>query len=267
MKPIYEPKGAAKEYCDFAVNIYTGCNHGCLYCYAPRILHKTKEQFAAVEPRKGIVDALKKQIVKEGIKEREIQLCFTCDPYPADIDTTVTRQVIEVIKNSGNHVRILTKGGTRALRDFDLLDGGDWFGVTYAGYIDPHNDDHSLAFFAPESEPNASSPSERLVSLERAYNMGIKTWVSMEPIINAKDAKLLISHGDYIGVHKIGKLNYHKPEDFGFDPINWHDFGHECERLCKLYHRNYYIKQALRAEMEENNEQIRRTRHGSNKSI
>lgn len=27
MKPIYEPKGKAKEYGDLAINIYTGCPH------------------------------------------------------------------------------------------------------------------------------------------------------------------------------------------------------------------------------------------------
>lgn len=27
MKPIYEPKGKAKEYGDYALNIYTGCPH------------------------------------------------------------------------------------------------------------------------------------------------------------------------------------------------------------------------------------------------
>ena len=26
MKPIYEPKGKAKEYGDYALNIYTGCS-------------------------------------------------------------------------------------------------------------------------------------------------------------------------------------------------------------------------------------------------
>jgi DNA repair photolyase len=29
MKPLYEPKGAAKEYGDYALNIYTGCPHRC----------------------------------------------------------------------------------------------------------------------------------------------------------------------------------------------------------------------------------------------
>lgn len=45
MKPIYKPKGAAAEYGDYAVNIYTGCPHRCYYCFAPQVLHREKETF------------------------------------------------------------------------------------------------------------------------------------------------------------------------------------------------------------------------------
>lgn len=45
MKIIYEPKGAAKEYSELAVNLYLGCNHGCKYCFAPRCMFKTKEEY------------------------------------------------------------------------------------------------------------------------------------------------------------------------------------------------------------------------------
>ena len=31
MKPLYVPKDKAKEYGDYAVNIYTGCPHRCYY--------------------------------------------------------------------------------------------------------------------------------------------------------------------------------------------------------------------------------------------
>jgi len=230
MKPIYEPRGKAKEYCDLAINIYTGCNHGCVYCYAPRVLHRTREQFTAVEPRKGLVDALKKQLAAEDIKGREIQLCFTCDPYPADIDTIITREVIEVIKNSGNHVRILTKGGNRGERDFDLLDSGDWFGVTVAG-----NGTATL-----ENEPKAAPLYERIITLENAHEKGIKTWVSCEPVYTPQEVYDLIIYPWYIDQYKIGKLNY-APSD-----IDWSVFGHECERLCKEHGRNYYIKEDLR---------------------
>ena len=45
MKPIYIPKGKAKEYGDYAINIYTGCPHECYYCFAPNVLHKVKDDF------------------------------------------------------------------------------------------------------------------------------------------------------------------------------------------------------------------------------
>lgn len=228
MKPIYTPKGRAREYCDLAVNIYTGCNHGCTYCYARKMADRWGKDFSIVKPRKGIVDALKKQLATKGIKGREIQLCFTCDPYPADIDTTVTREVIEIIKNSGNHVRILTKGGNRALRDFDLLDSGDWFGITVSGAY-------------PDNEPLTARQHERIDTLERAKDCGIKTWVSCEPVIDKQAIYYAITEYDFIDVFKIGKLNY-APSD-----IDWSAFGHECERLCKEYKRNYYIKDDLRA--------------------
>lgn len=236
--PIYEPKGAAKEYGDLAVNIYTGCNHGCYYCFAPSVLRKDRETFSKVEPRIDIVESVARQIEREHITGKMIHLCFTCDPYPADIDTTPTREIIKIIKESGNHVQILTKGGLRAERDFDLLDGNDNFGVTYAGYP------LGGLFEVSPLEPNASSPHERLASLGRAKALGIKTWMSCEPVLDAEDICTMVQVADYVDLFKIGKLNYH-PSD-----INWKEFGNRVEGLCKAYHRNYTIKDALRKEME-----------------
>ncbi len=68
----------------------------------------------------------------------------------------------------------------------------------------------------------------------------------MEPVLNAFDVKHFISLGvDYVDHYKIGKLNYH-PSD-----IDWAKFGREVEALCREMHLNYYIKDSLRAEMEE----------------
>ena len=129
MKPIYIPSGKAKEYGDYAINIYTGCPHRCYYCFAPAVLRRDKETFHShVEPRTGIVEAVGAQLVKEHITGKLIHLCFTCDPYPTNYDSTATREVIKALKATGNHVQILTKGD--GSRDFDLLDDGDWYGIT-----------------------------------------------------------------------------------------------------------------------------------------
>lgn len=232
-RPIYEPRNRAREYCDLAVNIYTGCNHGCTYCYAPRVLRKSREAFASdVRPRDGIVESCKRQIERERLVGKKIMLCFTCDPYPADIDTSITREVIRTIKESGNHVQILTKGGDRARRDFDLLDGGDSFGVSVStGQHEP-------------VEPNAAGVTERLRSVLDAKHLGITTWVSCEPVIDPEAIFYIISLCWYIDMFRIGKLN-HAPSE-----IDWPSFGRECERLCKKHDRNYYIKEDLRKLME-----------------
>lgn len=237
MKPIYKPKGKAKEYGDYAINIYTGCPHECYYCFAPNVLRKEKENFhTCISPRENIVEETRKQIEREHITGKLIHLCFTCDPYPKGCDSTPTREIIKILKNSGNNVQILTKN-PEAMRDFDLLDGNDWFGITYAGYS---KDDF---YKSPQSEPNAGTPYDRLCALYFAHKGGVKTWVSAEPVIDAVDVLDCIECVDYVDLWKVGKLNYHPSE------VDWGAFGRAAEALLKLKGKDYYIKESLREEM------------------
>lgn len=230
MNPIYKPRGAAKEYGEYALNIYTGCPHRCFYCFAPRVLHKSKEDFhSCVEPRKNIVEATRRQLERENITGKLIHLCFTCDPYPKGYDSRVTREIIKLLKEHGNHIQILTKGSGR--RDMDLLDNQDWYGVTIDG-----------------SEKN---PKLLIRDLVLAKNSEIKTWVSFEPVLNEVEVITLIDkYHCYFDKVKIGKLNYHASD------INWKAFGNLAERVCQENNVDYYIKDSLRAEMEETNESV-----------
>jgi DNA repair photolyase len=242
MKPIYEPKGAAKEYGDYAINIYTGCPHSCFYCFAPSVLRKDRETFhGCIEPRKDIVSEVAKQIEHEGIVNKTIHLCFTCDPYPKGYDSMPTRKIIEIIKNSGNHVQILTKNGMDAMHDFDLLDSNDRFGITYAGYFG-HSFEES---YIPKEEPCSGSPYGRLLSINEAHKRGIFTWVSCEPVLNSEDVLDFIQFADYVDLWKIGKLNYYPSN------IDWKEFGKRAEMICKSNNRKYHIKDGLRKIMDE----------------
>lgn len=235
MNSIYKSKGAAAEYGDYAVNIYTGCPHRCYYCFAPNVLHREREVFhSCVEPRKGIVAELRRKLEREGITGKLVHLCFTCDPYPTSYDTTPTREVIKALKEYGNHVQILTKGD--GSRDFDLLDSEDWYGVTLScGCIQ-----------STKLEPGAITTDLRVKSLEDAKNLGIQTWISFEPVLNAEDVlDCIVGVCSFVDKVKIGKLNYH-PLD-----INWAQFGREAEALCKSLGLDYYIKDSLRAEMKK----------------
>lgn len=234
MKPIYTPKGKAREYGDYAINIYTGCPHKCYYCFAPSVLHKVKDDFhSCVEPRKNIIDEVRKQIKRENITGKLIHLCFTCDPYPTGYNSTPTREIIKLLKDSGNNVQILTKGD--GSRDFDLLDKNDWYGITISG-------------ISGNAEPGAELPIDRLLKLYEAKKRGIKTWVSFEPVLDINILKCLESHHEVFDKVKIGKLNYY-PSD-----IDWKSFGERAEILCKTLNINYYIKDSLRKEMEHKDE-------------
>lgn len=244
MRPIYEPKGAAKEYGDYALNIYTGCPHRCWYCFAPGVLHRDKEQFhSVVEPRKYIVEETRKQLDKEQITGKLIHLCFTCDPYPTGYDTTPTREIIKLLKEYGNHVQILTKGD--GSRDFDLLDGEDWYGITVSSFA--QKDTMTKNGIMPRSphEPGAINPYFRIARAEAARRKGIKTWISLEPVVDADVLETFAYFADAFDRVKIGKLNYH-PSD-----INWKRFGMRAESLCKELGIDYYIKDSLRKEMEK----------------
>lgn len=232
MKPIYKPKGAAAEYGDYAINIYTGCPHRCYYCFAPTVLRKDRETFhSVVEPRANIVEETRKQLEREQITGKTVHLCFTCDPYPMNYDSSATREIIKLLKQYGNHVQILTKGD--GSRDFDLLDGDDWYGITFTGA-------------SAEEEPYSLAPPFARNRLKRAHEMGIKTWISFEPVINPDTVLWAIEKTSlYVDRVKIGKLNYHPSS------VDWKDFGRRAEELCQELELDYYIKDSLRKEMEK----------------
>lgn len=238
MKAIYEPKGKAKEYCDLAINIYKGCSHGCIYCYAPDVWRKmglSREDFynhPAIRP--GILEAIKKEAPK--YKGREIHLCFTCDPYqPIDKELQITRRAIKILKDNDITVRILTKGGIRSIRDFDLLEPGrDWYGVTMT-FLDSQK--------SFEWEPYASSPGERYASIAGAKIMGLRTWISLEPVIDPEETlKIIEKIYPAVDVFKIGKWSH----DARAKEIDWARFINKAVTLLDKLGKEYYIKEDLR---------------------
>ncbi len=247
MKPIYEPKGRAKEYSEeikgefysnYALNIYTGCTHRCSYCYSPLVLKRNRlDFFIDVEPRANIVEATKKQLAADfkGITGKSIFLCFTCDPFPMGRDQTATYQIIEAIKNSGNHVSILTKGNPDTEQLSKLLDSNDKFGVTIScGEI-----------AAIRYEPDANSVYARVRYLAWAKEQGIKNFVSCEPVLEPEFIYFMIeNYSDFIDQFRVGKLNYFE-DKLGIN-IDLKEFGKKCEELLIQKGKSYLIKEDLR---------------------
>lgn len=201
---IYEPKGRALEYSPLACNLYTGCMHGCKYCYAPAALRKKQEEFnKVVQPRKDILARLEVDCIKMRGDKRQVLLCFHCDPYPNNnAFVGITTEALLILEKYEMNVSVLTKGGLQAVRNFDILQRNGWqFGTTLS-----YNDD----VLRKAWEPDAASVDSRVHAIELASSRGIFTWVSVEPVIDAPTALAIMDRLlPLVDQWRVGKLNHY----------------------------------------------------------
>ena len=242
MKIIYEPRGRAKEYADLACNDYTGCENACAYCFAPSVMRSDRKEYhATVKPRR---DAVMKwfehdceELQRKG-DTRRVHMNFVSDPYPdMEAEIHLTRHCIEAAERHGVGINILTKGKYDVVRpDFNLFRrAGVHFGVTCCFMDDT---------LRREWEPNASSVPERISLLKQAHAMGIFTWVSMEPVIdpkNALDFFRFMQDARVVDLWKVGRLNYHPHAK----TIDWAKFRDDFREIADRNGANYIIKKDL----------------------
>jgi DNA repair photolyase len=164
----------------YVINPYTGCVHGCTYCYARFMKRFTDHP----EPWGGFLDA---KINAPQLLERELArrrtplaecvfLSSVTDPYqPPEKQFGLTRGILEVLRRHGVPVSILTKSDL-VLRDLDLL--GTFQEASVGLSLGVSGDD-----WAALLEPRASAPSRRIAALGALREGGIVTWGFLSPFI------------------------------------------------------------------------------------
>ncbi len=237
---IYETKGRAREFNELAINLFTGCGHNCIYCYGADVTHQTKENFEKQpQIRVTAYDVLKSAWEWRNKGEtRRVLLCFITDCYqPLEQETQLTRKCIIALHEAGLNVIILTKGGIRSMRDFDLLTPQDAYATTLTCFSNKDSE---------YWERYAALPMERVDALIRAQKLGIETWVSLEPVIYPDDAMTFVKMlHKVVGHWKVGTMNYHPHGK----TIDWHKFGWEMKELLDRLNAKYYFKRDLLKEM------------------
>jgi DNA repair photolyase len=203
---IYEPRGRALEYAPLAVSLYRGCSHGCTYCFAPDSTKTTRERFLQPNPRKDAIKLLKAdaaEMVDSGDK-REILMSFTTDPYqPIEAEHHLTATAIGVLINAGLPFTILTKGGIRSLVDLEALQQAPEL-VRYGTTLTLNNETDRRKW-----EPNAAPTIERCKALRVMHDHGIRTWVSLEPLIDPDQTLYLIAITyPFVDEYRLGTLNH-----------------------------------------------------------
>ncbi len=234
MGVIYRPAGRAGEFSHLAANLYVGCSHGCMYCYVPDYTHNN-EFHTKQSVRKDVIYQLRREAPNFTGTDEQVLLCFTCDPYqPLDDTEQITRQAIKILRANDVPFQVLTKGGIRATRDFDLYGPYDTFGTTLTLLDDDKSRLH---------EPRAALPQERIAAIKLAKEKGIETFVSLEPVVEpAASLEIIHQTRTFVDHFRIGKLNH---VDTGITAQSWRRFGIAAIQLCRDLGVDYYIKADL----------------------
>ncbi|HMO28629.1 PA0069 family radical SAM protein [Enterovirga sp.] len=171
---------------DRSINPYRGCEHGCVYCFArpthayqglsPGLDFETK-LFA----KPNAAELLRKELAASGYEPAMIAIGTNTDPYqPIEKTYRITRQVLEVLAETGHPVGIVTKSAL-VTRDIDLLAPMAARGLAKVAIsvttLDP--------VLARRMEPRAATPTRRLTTIRQLAEAGIPVSVLVAPIVPA----------------------------------------------------------------------------------
>ena len=163
---------------NYSFNCYTGCGHGCVYCYARFMqrFHPHEEPWGEfVDVKVDAPDVLVRQLRR--LRPGSVFTCSACDGWQrVERHYELTRRCCQLLLEAGFRLDILTKSEL-VLRDIDVLERGDVrLGVTIT------TTDETLARLW---EPRASSVSARLQVLKEAKAAGLETSVMFGPLLPA----------------------------------------------------------------------------------
>ena len=214
MSLIYQPKGKAREYSPWACNLYNGCTNRCTYCYnrkgvACKLLGKDD-----VTPKK---DASVEQFTKELLKHKEqiiadgkgLFFSFVSDPF---LEETwyLNMKCAEVAISNGVKCVFLSKGVLHSsmMKMFSSHKDMVKVGYTLTG--------------CDELEPGAISNKCRIQSIAMLNSIGVKTWASIEPVIDIEKSYNMMTEAYHEGCREFkigllsGKKNYTKDQVLDF---------------------------------------------------
>lgn len=168
----------------YSVNPYRGCFHGCAYCYA-RPSHELLGFGAGTDFERRIVvkrnapEVLARQLSAPSWKGELLAFSGVTDCYqPLEASYGITRKMLEVCLAYRNPVGVITKGAL-VERDVDLLAALSREASCTVFVSIPFADEtHARAI-----EPYASSLSRRFTALRHLSEAGVRTGVSISPVI------------------------------------------------------------------------------------
>ncbi|NUS99505.1 MAG: PA0069 family radical SAM protein [Sphingomonas sp.] len=169
---------------DRSVNVYRGCEHGCIYCFA-RPTHAYHDLSPGVDFESRLfvkpkaAQLLHATLSRPGYECAPIAMGTNTDPYqPIEDRWRVTRSVIELLVETRHPFTITTKSD-RVLRDLDLLKPAAELGIVSVALsvtsLDPK--------IARTLEPRAPTPSRRIAAIKALNAAVVPCYVAIAPVV------------------------------------------------------------------------------------
>ena len=169
---------------DRSINVYRGCEHGCVYCYA-----RPTHAYLGLSPGQDFesrifakYDApaqLERELARPGYQCRMIALGTNTDPYqPLERRLALTRGILEVLDRYDHPVGIVTKSAL-VTRDVDILSRmAERRLATVSLSVTTMDRD-----IARTMEPRASTPAKRIEAMSTLRAARVPVGVIVAPIV------------------------------------------------------------------------------------
>jgi len=160
------------------MNIFRGCEHGCIYCDSRSKCYRIEHKFEDIEVKENALELLEIALKKK--KEKcMIGTGSMTDPYtPSEKKIEYTKKALELIEKQGFGVTLITKSDL-ILRDIDILERINEKAKTVVQMTLTTADDE----LCKKIEENVCPTSERIKVLEEMGKRNIPTVVWLCPIL------------------------------------------------------------------------------------
>lgn len=160
------------------MNLYRGCQHGCIYCDARSLCYQMNHPFEDIEIKEN-APALLEAALKAKRKPCMIGTGAMSDPYiPLEEKLLLTRRCLELIDKYGFGIAIQTKSD-RILRDMELLQRINSRTKAVVQMTLTTYDENLCRIL----EPGVSTTRARYAALKEFQAVGIPTVVWLCPIV------------------------------------------------------------------------------------